>query len=312
MEKKKTVSIVVPIYNEVLMVEEIYSRVSSVFEKLDNYEFEIVFFDDGSTDGTADAVKELSHNHKEVKGVFYARNFGYLKSTFYCMQQAKGDCAVILHADLQNPPELIPQFIEKWENGAQVVLGVKNKSHENKFMYFLRSVFYFLMNTVFGVKITPHATEFELFDKSFISVLNNIKTNNPFLRGIIGDYATKTECIYYTQNARKKGKTKFNLSKYYEFAMCGITHYSKKLARKIIGFSFLGIIACIIEFLFNFIPQWSVLHFFELSNLLITRAVILMLFVLFILISILYEYLSSVMNELSVKPLIVEKERINY
>ena len=312
MENKKTVSVVVPIYNEIQMVEEIYSRVSAVFEKIDNYDYELVFFDDGSTDGTRDAIKKLSNEHEEVKGVFYARNFGYLKSTFYSMQQAKGDCAVILHADLQNPPEVIPQFIEKWENGAQVVLGVKNKSHENKFMYFLRTVFYFIMINIFGVKIVPHATEFELFDRSFVNILETIKSNTPFLRGIVSEYATNIERVYYVQDARKKGKSKFNLSKYYDFAMCGITYHAKKTAKAIISFSIIGMIISAAEFFINFVPRCIELQAFDISNALILRATVFLLLVLFVVLAVVFEYLTSIISELSVKPLVVEEERINY
>ena len=150
---KKTVSVVVPIYNEISLLDEIYNRINNVFKNLDNYVYEIIFFDDGSTDGTRKGIEEMCQKHEEVKAVFYSKNFGYLKNTFYCFQQAKGDCAIIVHADLQNPPELIPEFLEKWENGSQVVLGVKNQSRENKFIYFLRTVFYFLMNTIYIAKI---------------------------------------------------------------------------------------------------------------------------------------------------------------
>ena len=135
--QKKLISVVVPIYNEIAMIDEIIGRIQAVFKTIENYNYEIVFFDDGSTDGTRAAVEKICSECDNVKGVFYTRNFGYLKNTFYCMQQAKGDCAIIVHADLQNPPELIPEFIKKWENGAQVVLGVKNQSKENKFIYFL-------------------------------------------------------------------------------------------------------------------------------------------------------------------------------
>ena len=312
MENKKTVSVVVPIYNEVQMVEEIYARVSAVFKKIDKYNYELVFFDDGSTDGTKEAVKKLCSEHNEVKGVFYARNFGYLKNTFYSMQQAKGDCAVILHADLQNPPEVIPQLIEKWENGVQVVLGIKNKSHENKFMYFLRTIGYFIMINFFGVKMVPHATEFELFDKSFINILKNIKTNNPFLRGIVSEYATKIEHIYYTQDARKKGKSKFNFSKYYDFAMCGITHHSKKTAKSVVFASLIGMIISAAEFFLNFVPQCFGMQMFEISNAFIIRCLVFLILALFILISVAIEFLTSITNDLSIKPLVVEEERIDY
>lgn len=312
MPAKKIVSVVVPIFNEVQMVDEIYSRVSAVFDKIDNYNYELVFFDDGSTDGTKEAIKKLCNKHNEVKSVFYARNFGYLKSTFYCMQQAKGDCAVILHADLQNPPEVIPELIEKWESGSQVVLGIKNKSHENKLMYTLRTIGYFILINFFGIKMVPHATEFELFDKSFINILKSIKTTNPFLRGIVSEYAANIEHVYFTQDARKKGKSKFNFSKYYDFAMCGITQYGKKTAKSVISLSLTGIILSVAEFFFVFIPQCFEKQLFEISNSFLTRFLIFLIFILFILLSVSIEFLSTAITNLSEKPFIIEEERINY
>lgn len=309
---KKMVSVVVPIFNEISMVDEIYNRISSVFKKLEDYEYELVFFDDGSTDGTRDAIEELCKNHSEVKSVFYSKNFGYLKNTFYCMQQAKGDCAIIIHADLQNPPELIPEFIKKWEKGKQVVLGVKNKSRENKFVYFLRTVFYFLMIRFFGVKIIPHATEFELFDKSFIDILKKIKTNYPFLRGIIGEYASSIDCVNYTQDARKKGKSKFNLNKYYDFAICGITHYSACLPRRIILSCIVALVIVLTEFLFGFLPRIGNYDYLSLVNSSILRIVLATLCFLIIVICIIFEYIISIKNNLIQKPMIVEEKRIRY
>lgn len=309
---KKMVSVVVPIYNEVGMIDEIYSRVDKVFQGLENYEYELVFFDDGSTDGTREAIEKLSSEHKEIKGVFYAKNFGYLKNTFYSMQQAKGDCAVLFHADLQNPPEIIPEFIEKWEKGAQVVLGVKNKSRENKFMYFLRTVAYFIMIHVFGVKLTSHATEFELFDRSFIEILGKVKTNQPFLRGIVSEFAAKTDKVYYIQDARKKGKSKFNLNKYYDFAICGITQYSKRLPRKMIAISVIGIIASLLEFIIGFLPKIFDGTASNISFSLIIRLFILIMLVFIIFVSFLFEYIIFAVNNSSEKPMIIEEKRINY
>lgn len=310
--EKKMVSVVVPIYNEVQMIDEIYSRVDKVFQNLDKYEYELVFFDDGSVDGTREAIEKLSGEHGEIKGVFYTKNFGYMKNTFYAMQQAKGDCAILLHADLQNPPEIIPEFIEKWENGAQVVLGVKNKSRENKLMYFLRTVFYFLMIHIFGVRLTPHATEFELFDKSFIKTLGRIKASKPFLRGIVSEFAAKTDKVYYVQDARKKGKSKFNLNKYYDFAICGITQYSVCLPRRMIFVSVIGIIASFLEFALNFLPNIFKGVMTDIGFGLIIRAFILIMLVFFIFVSFMFEYVISAVNSSSEKPLIIEEKRINY
>lgn len=310
--EKKLVSIVVPIYNEESMVEEIYSRVSAVFDTLDKFNYELVFFDDGSTDGTTNAIEKLCKNHPEVKAVFYSRNFGYLKNTFYCLQQAKGDCAIILHADLQNPPEIIPQFLEKWEKGAQVVLGVKNKSKENKFVYFLRTIFYFLFIKLFQIKIIPHATEFELMDKSFIKVLDSIEDSYPFLRGIIMEYADSIDTVTYTQDARKRGKSKFNLKKYYEFAMCGITRYSRTISRIAILFSLISIPALIAEFLFIFLPKQNFSDVLSLTNNILLRAIPFLIIALIFLISLLFEYVFTIQQNSIEKPFIIEKKRIDY
>lgn len=309
---KKLVSVVVPIYNENSMVDEIYSRISKVFKNLEKYEYEIVFFDDGSTDGTRAALEKLCEDHTEVKCVFYSRNFGYLKNTFYSMQQAKGDCAIIIHADLQNPPELIPQFIEKWENGAQIVQGVKTESKENKFIYFLRTVFYFLMIKFFGIKMTAHATEFELFDKSFIKILKQIRVNTPFLRGIIGEYASNIDTVYYVQDARKKGKSKFNINKYYDFAICGITQYSRNLPRKVIAVCITAMLAVILESIFVLFPAFSGMVVTDITTALIIRGMFIALCLFIILVSVLFEYIITMINNNGEKPMVVEDKRINY
>ncbi len=309
---KKMVSVVVPIFNEISMLDEIYNRISAVFESLKEYDYELVFFDDGSTDGTRKAIEELCEKHSKVKSVFYSKNFGYLKNTFYCMQQAKGDCAIIVHADLQNPPELIPEFLKEWEKGAQVVLGVKNKSRENKFVYFLRTVFYFLMIKVFGVKLIPHATEFELFDKSFIGILKEIRTNAPFLRGIINEYASSIDCVYYTQDARKKGKSKFSLNKYYDFAICGITQYSVCLPRRIILGCIIALMVIFLEFCFGFLPGIGNYDYLNFVNSVILRAVLVALCLVIIVVCILFEYIISIKNNSAQKPMVIEEKRINY
>lgn len=313
MEKeKKLVSVVVPIYNEVDMVEEILRRVNNVFRSLPNYDYELVFFDDGSKDGTCEKIEKLSQKHTKIKGVFYNRNFGYLKNTFYAVQQAKGDCAFLLHADLQNPPELIPKFLEKWEKGAQVVLGIKNKSRENKVMYFFRTIFYFIIIHIFGVKIETHATEFELFDKSFVEILKKIKTNTPFIRGIIMEYASNIDRVYYTQDKRKKGKSKFNFNKYYDFAFCGIVQYSVNIPRRIILINVIGLLVIFVEFIVVFLPRIEMLTVLEISNSILVRVILVAIMLLSILGAIVMEYVIFVVNNSCEKPLVVERKRVDY
>ena len=312
MSEKKKISVVVPIYNEVAMVEEICHRIRTVCRSLERSDYEHVFFDDGSTDGTRAAIEAICAQWEDVKAVFYTKNFGYLKSTFYCMQQAQGDCAIIVHADLQNPPEVIPEFVAAWEAGAQVVLGVKNQSHEKKWMYFLRSVFYFLMIRVFGVPLIPHATEFELFDRSFLDILEKIHVDTPFLRGIVQEYAANQVCVTYTQDARKKGRSKFNLRKYYEFAMCGITQYSRVLPRRIMLASAIALAVVVAELLVTAICLFPHAELLVILNAIVLRCLLAGMCLLMGVVGLVLEFVIAGKGSAGDKPLILEEKRIRY
>ncbi len=309
---KKLISIVVPNYNEVNSLDELYERTTKVMQTLDKYDYEIVFFDDGSKDGSRDKIEELCEKDEHIKAVLYSKNFGYAKSTFYCFQQAKGDCAVILHADLQNPPEEIPRLVEKWENGSQIVLGIKNQSRENKLVYLFRTLFYWMINNVFGVKMIPHATEFELFDKSFLDVLKKINTNEPFLRGLIYEYGSSFDQIYYTQDKRKKGKSKFTLSKYYDFAVCGIVNASKILPRRVIFVSIIAMVISILEMFIFCIPNALNLTLDAAINSIMLRLIFIFIGLLLLMVSFCAEHLISLPRNNEEKPIIIEEKRINY
>lgn len=311
-EHKKLITVSVPIFNEAETLDELYKRTTEVMSSLDKYDYEIVFYDDGSTDGTRARVEELCSTDSHIKAVFYSKNFGYSKNIFYCVQQSRGDCTILLHADLQNPPELIPRLIEKWENGAEFVGGIKNKSKENKFLYFMRTMFYFIMNTVFGMKLVPHATEFELFDKSFTDTLKKCRYKNPFLRSIINEYAGKTGYIYYTQDKRNAGKSKFSIGKYYDFAICGIVNMSKKLPRKVIAVGLFFALFSLLEFFIGFVPKAINGAYGDITNALIIRLILFMLSFCTVVGGIMFEYIISLTASADEKPLITEEKRINY
>lgn len=307
----KRITVAVPVYNEIQNLDEAYERITAVMQSLENYDYEIVFFDDGSADGSREKEAEFCAKDAHVKAVQYAKNFGYIKNTFYCMQQAKGDCAILVHADMQNPPELIPQLIEKWEAGAKTVVGVKTKSKENGFLFFLRTLFYLIMNKVFRTKLIPHATEFELFDKSFIDVLKQVRSVSPYLRALVLEYS-KPELIYYTQDKRRKGKSKFSLSKYYDFALGGVVSMSKNLPRLGVAVSLAGGLACVLEFFINFLPDMLRGGVSSLADSLLLRGIFLFLCFAILLFSVISEYVISVAERTDEKPMIVEEKRINY
>ena len=311
-QKKKLITVSVPVYNELPMLDEVYRRTSGVLAGLEKYDYEIVFFDDGSTDGSRAKIESLAAADERVKAVFYNRNFGYSKNIFYCMQQAKGDCAILLHADLQNPPEVIPELVTAWENGSGAVIGVKNKSRENKFMYFLRGVFYWLMNVVFGMSLVPHATDFELLDRSLLDVLKASRFKAPFLRGIVAEYGRNIEYIYYTQDRRSSGKSKFNLSKYYDFAVWGIVSSSKKLPRRILCVGLVCMLISLLEFLIHFLPTLFSGYAVDAAGGLLLRGCFFLLSLLLCFAAILGEFLIAAASAADDKPLVTEEKRVGY
>lgn len=312
MQDRKTVTIAVPVFNEEKMIDEIYSRVCVVMNSIKKYDYEIVFFDDGSTDASRMKIERLCFEDERVKAVFYRKNFGYSKTIFYCMQQAKGDCAILVHADLQNPPELIPQLIEKWESGSDAVIGVKNKSRENKIVYFIRTLFYLIMNVIFSMHLVPHATDFELLDKSIIEILKSSEYKNPFLRSNIQEYAANISYIYYTQDRRQKGKTRFNISKYYDFAICGIINMSKKLPRKFLVFGIIQMLISITEAFVFFIPSVCGGPAENIASGIIIRLIFFSLSLFIIFVSVISEYIVFMSDAQNKKPFIIESKRINY
>jgi len=311
---KKLISVVVPVYNEEPMINEIYNRTVRVMDSMRSYDFELVFFDDCSTDNSRKLISGLCKKDSRVKAVFYKKNIGYSKNIFYCVQQAKGDCAVLMHADLQNPPEEIPNLVKKWEQGYKFVGGIKDKSKENKVMFFLRTVFYFIMNLVFAMNLVPHATDYGLFDKDFIETLKHSVYRNPFLRSLIQDNISKDKIafIHYIQDRRNAGKTKFNISKYYDFAICGIVNGSKKLPRRFIVVGIISFIISVLELIFNYIPDCLNHRIESPCTPLIVRGLFVLMSLIIILVSIIFEYIIAIHNKLDEKPFVFESERINY
>lgn len=309
----KTISIVVPAFNEQESITDLYIRTSAVMQKLTEYNYEIIFIDDGSTDKTGSIIEELCKTDAHMKAIFSTRNFGYSKTIFYGLQQAEGDCAILLHADLQNPPELIPEFVKQWENGNKIVLGVKSKSKENKLKYFFRKCYYGLMNRISDIEHISQGTDFELLDKSFLDLLRTVQMNAPYLRGLIMEYGYDIKQIEYIQDKRIKGKTHFNFYKYYDFAMLGITSNSKKFLRLAtffgLCFTIAAILMLIIAAAVQIISPTENAQFF-------TKLIILILFLVgslqFFFIGILGEYVLSIISNTANKPIVTEARRINF
>ncbi len=308
----KTISIVTPCYNEEDNIQDVYFQVKQIFDGLEQYNYEHLFIDNASKDKTVKILKEIAKEDQRVKIIVNCRNFGPSRSMYYALLQTSGDSVVLLPADLQEPPELIPEFIQKWEDGYTVVKGVKTSSKESFLMYFLRSAYYFLIRRISDIELTSHFIGFGLYDKKVIEALREINDPYPYFRGLIeelGFYSIKVE---YEQKRRKKGKSSYNFFRYFDEAMLGITSHSRIPLRlaTIVGFimSFLSLMVAF-GYLIAKLIFWQS---FPLGTAPITVGLFLLASIQLFFIGIIGEYIGLIHLRILKRPLVVERERINF
>ena len=308
----KLISIVTPCYNEEDNVNELYNQVRVVFESLPGYEYEHIFIDNASKDNTVSILKELATSDSRVKIIVNSRNFGHIRSPYHALLQANGDAVILMVADLQDPPKMIVDFIRKWEEGYKVVLGVKSKSHESPIMFAVRKMYYNFINKVSEIELTKNNTGFGLYDHRIIEILREIDDPYPYFRGLITDIGFESYKIEYVQPVRKRGITKNNFYTLYDIAMLGITNHSKVPLRlaAILGFtmsalSFLGAIV-------YFIAKLLFWNYFTVGMAPLIIGLFLFSSVQLFFIGIIGEYIGSIHTQILKRPLVIEKERVNF
>lgn len=310
---KKTISILIPTYNEEENVEAMSEALISLFKnELSEYDYEIIFIDNNSTDDTRCLLRKICKDNKQVKSIFNIKNFGQFNSPYYGLMQTSGDCVILLCCDFQDPVELIPSMIKEWESGYKVVVMQKTKSRENKLMYFFRSIYYKLIRKFSNIEQLEHFTGFGLYDKSFIETLKNLKDSKPFLRGIVAELGSNIKMLEYTQAERRAGKTHNNFFSLYDAAMISFTSYTKIGLRVA---TFIGIIIAIVSFIFAIVYLVLKLIFWDSFVAGMSPILIGMFFlgsvVLFFL-GVMGEYIMSINERLMNRPLVIEEERINF
>lgn len=186
--KIKTITVFAPCYNEEENVETLFNRVTAVFKNLPQYNFEMLFIDNRSIDNTLAILKQLAAKHTHIKIIANARNFGHVRSPYYGVLQCNGDAVIIMASDLQDPPEMIPHFLEQWEKGHPLVLAVKTKSKENQLMFLIRKSFYSIIKKISDTDQLKNFTGFGLYDQKFIEVIRNIDDPYPYFRGMVTEY----------------------------------------------------------------------------------------------------------------------------
>jgi glycosyltransferase involved in cell wall biosynthesis len=310
---KKSISIVTPCYNEQDNVELIYTQVKEIFEGLENYEYEHIFIDNDSQDKTLSLLENMARKDLRVKIIVNARNFGFVRSLYHGLLQGTGDAVVLIFADLQDPPTLIIDFLQRWEQGYQVVKGIKISSQENTLVYSIRRFYYYLVSVLAEeVELTSNFTGFGLYDKQVIEALRLIDDPYPYLKGLISEVGFKSAKIEYHQKVRKRGKSSFNFYRMYDLAMLGITTYSNFPLRlaTMIGFalslvSFLvGLGTLILKLLF-----WNL---FPIGIAAIIIGLFLFSSVQLFFIGILGEYIGLINRRSLKRPLVVERARVNF
>ena len=227
---RKKISVVIPTYNEEANVVPLSQAIIEVMEKdLSEYDYEILFIDNHSKDNTKALLRGLCANNRKIKAIFNAKNFGQARSPVYGMKQAYGDCVVRMCADFQDPVDMIPKFVREWEKGTKIVIGVKSASKERRGMYLVRECYYRLINKITDIDHIDQFTGFGLYDRKFVDVVRDLHDPMPYLRGIIAELGFDYKAIEYTQPKRRAGKSKNNFYSLYDYAMIGITSYSKAI-----------------------------------------------------------------------------------
>ena len=307
----KTISIVTPCFNEEENLREVYERIQKTMENLD-YEYEHIFIDNASTDRTEEILRGLAAQDKHVKVIFNTRNFGHIRSPYYGLLQASGDAAILMASDLQDPPEKITEFIHKWEAGYKVVVGIKTHSEEFGLFYILRSLYYRVLRKLSDTQLIDNFTGFGLYDKKVVELLRGFDDPYPYFRGLIADIGFEYARIEFTQPKRKRGISKNNFFSLYDMAMLGVTSYTKIPLRLAAMLGFLSASLSLFIGMLYLIYKLIDWQNFSLGLAPVIIGLFFMGSVQLFFLGIVGEYIGSIYTLAVRRPLVIEKERINF
>ena len=307
----KKISIVTSCFNEEDNISILYKKLLAIIDNLPSYEFEIIFIDNASTDFTQDELKKIALDDKRVKLILNSRNFGNIKSPYYAICQATGDAVIYLASDLQDPPELIYDFIENWEKGCEVVIARKYDTNKVAFLDMMRKFYYFSLDILKdeGTKLVRNYTGFGLYDKKFINKINEVDDPYPFFRGAVLDLGYRMKIIDFNQPERKNGVDKQNLLTLWDNGMLGLTRTTKVPIHFITMLGFFGTLITVVLVLLSLICYVGYVNFIIPKKML---SLYLLMFVQILSIGMIGEYLIMLCRFAEKKPLVIEKERVNF
>ena len=308
---KKIISIVTPLFNEADNVEDLCNRIATVMQALP-YDYEHLCIDNCSKDSTVALLRERATRDPRLKVIVNARNFGHIRSPYHALLQASGDAVVVIAGDLQDPPEMIPEFIAKWEEGFKTVMAVKPESEESSLMFFIRKLYYKLVNRISEVSLINNATGAGLFDRDVIEVLRKIDDPYPYMRGLVCEIGYPIATVPFKQPRRTRGVTSQNFYTLYDLAMLGIIKHSKVPLRLMV---MLGFVLAIVSLLAAFGYLLAKLLFwdkFQFGTAPILIGMFLFGAIQMLFLGMLGEYIASIQTQVRKLPLVVESERINF
>jgi len=308
----KLISIVSPCFNESGNLPILHQRLTDVMKAFAQYDYEIIWADNASTDDSRDVIRSLAANDRRLKAIFNAANFGQIRSPYNAMMAASGDAVIMLCADLQEPPELIADFIHAWEDGAKVVCGVKPKSKESPLMFALRRCYYKLIKACSETPQIENFTGFGLYDRCIIDALRKFHEPYPYIRGLVAEIGFKRVEVPYEQQRRLHGRTKNNLFSLYDYAMTGFVNHTKLPLRLA---AFTGLVLAFLSLLTALAYLVYKLIFWNQFSVGMAPLVIGIFFfssVQLIFIGIIGEYIGAIWTQVKNKPLVIEEERINF
>lgn len=308
---RKLLSIVTPCFNEEANVQELYERVSATMAQLP-YDYEHICIDNHSTDNTVPLLKELAARDSRLKIIVNARNFGHIRSPYHAILQSRGDACVLIASDLQDPPEMILDFVKKWEQGFKTVLAVKPESDESSIMFGLRKIYYRLITRISEVPLVQNATGAGLFDRQVVEILRKIKDPYPYFRGLLCEIGFPIATVPFKQPRRQRGVTKNNFYTLYDIGMLGITNHSKVPLRlmAISGF-ILAILSLLVALLF-LVAKLAFWDSFQMGTAPIVIGVFFFGAMQAFFLGLVGEYIGSIHTQVRNLPLVTELERINF
>ena len=312
MQNKKLLSIISPCFNEEQNISELYKRVLEEIKLFPQYDFEYLFIDNASTDGTVDLLRELTKLDSRVKVIVNTRNFGHIRSPYWGIINTKGEATIYLASDLQDPPELISQLIKEWEKGSKIVLAVKPVTSTNFIIHAMRRMYYKFLDGISEVPIVKDSTGFGLYDKIVLDKIREINDPYPFLRGLICELGYNIKTIQFCQPKRRKGVSKNNFYSLYDIALLGIVSHSMVPIRlaSILGFTF-GLLSIVMAFII-FIVKILFWNSLPLGYAPLGISMLLIFGVLLFFIGMLGEYVGVIHTYTQRRPIVVERERINF